>query len=85
MNPFKVCIARPSLTSVSILLLIGVVKLNSNLTQCFSYMSGFLFIIVDTVLLIEKKNTLAINDQHKITNKQKITKRNGNDVFFQTV
>ena len=80
-NRFKVFIARPSLTPALILLLVRVVKPNSNLTQWFSYMSGFLFIIVDTVLIIEKKNTPAINDKHKITNKQKITKRNGN-VFF---
>ena len=64
-----------------LILLVRVVKPNSNLTQCFSYMSGFLFIIVDTVLIIEKKNTPAINDKHKITNKQKITKRNGNGFF----
>lgn len=69
------------MTPALILLLARVVKPNSNLTQCFSYMSGFLFIIVDTVLIIEKKNTPAINDKHKITNKQKITKRNGNGFF----
>ena len=87
MNRFKVCIARLSLTPASIFfLLVRVVKPNRNLTQCFSYMSGFLFIIVDTVLLIEKKNTLAINVQYKITKKPKNTKkRNRNCFFFQKV